>query len=239
MFGVVSRRVALLIALSSGLGCSAVDPALRDRTTALLEDYRRRTPPPIAAPQPPTARSWAEGQHVVYSVRRSGRVGLVRVVVDEHGAAGTGLTVEELTFERQARWQVRFSRAPQTPDEARTLARRATLTVNGGATRTLDLEADAGPGVLRQRAPLASLWAFALASTGWSATARDVSTPAGQFAAAVATRAPLPLAEEAIEVDAWRHPAVPLGGLVAGGTPDGAATFELVEFGDDGGAPLF
>jgi hypothetical protein len=63
---------------------------------------------------------------------------------------------------------------------------------------------------------------------------QDVAVPAGRFRQCIRADATVARGCSGKLMTGWFHPAVPLGGMVQGRTPDGQLTMELVDFGTTG-----
>lgn len=233
------RSLVLALGLAALAACSSVNPALRDRTNALLADYRSRTAPPVATPDSPGPRAWEVGQYVVYAVKREGRVGLLRYAIEERTQEGVWLGIQELSFDTQRSWRVLLQRDPEQAGELVTLARRAIVSPQGEPTRIYDFEADKSPVVANMREAMAPLWSGFLATPALEGARRTVTTAAGRFDDTAPTRVRLDVLGVVSDFIARRHDAVPINGLVEGHTADQTASFELVELGDDSASPLF
>lgn len=231
------RPFFLAAVLLCAAGCSSVVPALRDRTNALLRDYRSRAPPDVAA-SAVTPRAWKPGQYVVFSVTRDGEGGLLRYAVDEQTKDGVWISAQELTFRTKSRWRVLLREPLAAPGDAAALARRATVQADGQGTRVYDFEVDRSPVVAQMRDAMAPVWA-GLAPPPGGGAASSVQVPAGRFEGARAVTLTLLLAGQVTEVRGQVHDAVPLNALVQARSADGAVTVELVEFGDDDAGTLF
>ncbi|MEW5742754.1 MAG: hypothetical protein AB1938_27810 [Myxococcota bacterium] len=231
----MTRRLLALSALWLA-ACSSVQPALRDRTNALLNDYRSRAPAlvPAAVDPPP----WEPGQFVVYAVSRNGKPGLLRYSIDERTPEGVWVGIEELSYETKSLWRVLLKADLTQPAEAITLVRRAIVQPDGGATRIYDFEGDPSPVVARMRESMSQLWAGFLPAPA-SDEAGAVSVTAGRFEGARGTSVRLHVLGVVSEFKGHRHAAVPITGLLDGKTADGKATIELLEYGFDAAAPLF
>jgi hypothetical protein len=215
-----------------------VQPALRDRTNALLDDYRSRAPVLFPAPEAFGPRPWESGQYAVYAVSRNGRPGLLRFSVEERSGEGVWLEIQELSYETKSLWRVLLKRELTTAAEAIPLARRVIVQHDGEAARVYDFESDPSPVVTRMREAMAPLWA-GLVATAPAGPASTVSVTAGRFEGAVPTVTTLRVLGVVSEFEGHRHDAVPLNGLTRGTTADGLATIELLEFGEDAASPLF
>lgn len=233
------RRGAIVVGLLAWAGCSSVVPALRDRTNALLADYRSRTPAPVAAPETPGQRAWDVGQYVVFSVKREGQVGLVRYAIEERTKEGVWLGVQELSFTTQTSWRVLLQRDPKQAGELVTLARRAIVSPQGEPTRIYDFEVDGNEVVARMREAMEPLWAGFLATPALEGERTTVTTAAGRFDGASPTQVRLLVLGEVSDFIGRRSDAVPINGLIEGHTADDTASIELVEFGDDAASSLF
>jgi hypothetical protein len=233
------RRAHTLAALGLVLaGCSSVQPALRDRTNALLNDYHSRAPGPVAQPDTDGPRAWVPGQYAVYAFDRDGSPGLLRYAIEEQTAEGLWLGIEELSYSQKTLWRVLLQRVPANREEVVSLTRRAVVQADGQGTRIYDFEADSSPVVAKMREAMAPLWAGFLATPAGT-TRTTISVTAGRFENAAETRATLHVLGVVSELIGHRHDAVPISGLLKGKTADGKATIELVEFGDDAASPLF
>lgn len=233
------RRVAIVVGWWALAGCSSVNPALRDRTNALLADYRGRTPAAIAAPESPGPRAWEVGQYVVFSVKRDGDVGLVRYAVEERTKEGVWLGIQELSFTTQKSWRVLLQRDPTQAGELVTLARRAIVSPQGEPTRIYDFEVDGNEVVAHMREAMEPLWAGFLATPTLDGERTTVTTAAGRFDVTAPTQVRLLVLGEVSDFIGRRSDAVPINGLVVGQTADKTASIDLVEFGDDAASSLF
>jgi len=229
------------VLLAAGLlltGCSSVQPALRDRTNALLSDYRSRAPARIPQPEAHGPRPWEPGQYVVYAVVRDGAPGLIRYAVEERGPEGVWLGIEELSYTKKSLWRVLLARQPASPAEAVTLARKAIVQADDQGTRIYDFEGDSSAVVAKMREAMAPLWAGFLPAPAGN-TRSTVNAAAGRFEGATETQVTLHVLGVVSDFSGHRHDAVPLTGLVDGKTADQRASIELVEFGEDAASPLF
>ncbi|GMU59412.1 MAG: hypothetical protein AMXMBFR34_11750 [Myxococcaceae bacterium] len=234
----MTRRLFLSALALLATGCSSVQPALRDRTNALLGDYRSRAPGLVPAPATAGPRAWEPGQYVVYAVTREGKPGLLRYAVEERTAEGVWLGIQELSYETKSLWRVLLKRDLTSAEDAVSQARRAIVQPDGQATRIYDFEADSSPVVAKMRESMAPLWAgFLPAQSSGSPSAVNVT--AGRFEGATEAKAALHVLGVVSEFRGHRHDAVPLTGLLDGKTSDGKATIELLEYGDDAASPLF
>jgi hypothetical protein len=80
-----------------------------------------------------------------------------------------------------------------------------------------------------------SAWQSLVYTVDTGASREGVTVPAGTFEGATRMRSPLSLHGITKHSEGYVHPAVPINGGVRSSTTDGEMTYELLDFGTNGG----
>lgn len=211
-------RSRLVIVLVLVQGCTAIRAELRERTDALLMDYRGRSSSEVFVAV--DAGEWEPGEYAVYVSEREGEPALVRFAVDSVTKGSARLRVQYLGYRGRGTYWLHYRL-----ESARVLER-------------ITVQPDSGPEYQVDAAAMESevpVWlAIPLQRAGGKKT---VQTPAGKFEDCFAVTGRTPL--EGAPMSGLAHGAVPVLGVVEASSADGMISLRLVELGNDGGGSLF
>ena len=228
----VSAGAGLLLALALG-GCGpSIDPAAKadiDGRMAALQGANAVVPAPATfEPLPLAAGQWSQYK----MVDDKGQPGfLTYKVLGEEGGAYWIETLHESYFGRTGQKMLIAFASRMDPSQ-----------MDIRAVVTLDKRGNVNPMPPAMMPLLQSTFRSALAAlvVNWQGLPQEpAAVPAGRFDGCFRTRTEAQWGPYRSTADSWRHPAVPVSGLVRSQGLDHPFTMELVAFGMTGATPDF
>ncbi len=228
----MTRRTTCLAAAALALACASTNPAMKQRTDALLAGGAAgRTVSGFSGAF--SAKPWRAGQWVLVATRVKGEPSVLRMSIVEQDARGVWIEYETQDYRQHAITKVLYARQPTSADEAFDLMQAIVTKRDEEKPQTIDFADPKNPmmGMMKGMAKSMVKGFQPSLEEVKSLGRQDVTVRAGTFRACAGYAMKGP---DGKEHRGFIHAGVPINGLVRGESTDGEVTSELLDFGDTG-----